>query len=81
MWQLNHVAAVALFGTPSPQFLGQYGAPQITIGPLYQSKTIQLCAEGDNICAGAPGAPGIAHTSYPFNGMTNQAADFTASHL
>ncbi len=29
----NHVAAVTLFGTPSAQFLQQYGAPLITIGP------------------------------------------------
>lgn len=77
----SHVAAVALFGTPSPQFLSQYGAPQITIGPLYQAKTIQLCADGDNICSGAPGPPGFEHISYSVNGMTNQAAEFAASHL
>jgi cutinase len=77
----NHVAAVALFGTPSPEFLSQYGAPQIAIGPLYQPKTIQLCADGDTICAGGGTTPTFAHTAYPVNGMTSQAAEFAASRL
>lgn len=75
----NHVAAVALFGTPSDQFLEKYGAPDIAIGPLYQSKTLQLCAPGDPICGG--GGDPAAHASYGQNGMTNQAANFVASHL
>lgn len=75
----NHVAAVTLFGTPSDQFLEKYGAPDIAIGPLYQSKTLQLCAPGDPICGG--GADPAAHASYGMNGMTNQAANFVASHL
>jgi cutinase len=75
----NHVAAVTLFGTPSDQFLKQYGAPPLVIGPLYQPKTLELCAEGDGIC-GAGGSP-VAHTLYPVNGMTNQAADFAVGHL
>jgi cutinase len=75
----NHVAAVTMFGTPSDQFLQQYGAPPIVIGPLYKPKTLELCAEGDSIC-GAGGSP-VSHTLYPVNGMTNQAADFAASHL
>jgi cutinase len=75
----NHVAAVTLFGTPSENFLNQYGAPQITIGPLYQAKTIELCAPGDGICG--DGDSPIAHVSYPMNGMVSQGADFAASHL
>jgi cutinase len=75
----NHVAAVTLFGTPSDQFLEKYGAPDIAIGPLYQSKTLQLCAPGDPICGG--GGDPAAHASYGANGMTNQAASFVASHL
>jgi cutinase len=75
----NHVAAVVLFGTPSDQFLTQYGAPPITIGPLYQAKTIELCAPGDGICG--DGDSPIAHVSYPVNGMVAQGADFAASHL
>jgi cutinase len=78
----NHVAAVTLFGTPSNQFLTNYGVPPITIGPLYAPKTIELCAPDDTICDGASGAPpNLAHTAYAANGMTNQAADFAASRL
>jgi hypothetical protein len=78
----NHVAAVALFGTPSDQFLRDVGAPALTIGPLYQSKTIKLCAAGDTICDGAPaGGPTAAHAAYPVNGMVGQAANFAASRL
>ncbi|GLE53750.1 cutinase [Mycobacterium montefiorense] len=75
----NHVAAVILFGTPSNQFLEHYGAPDIVIGPLYQPKTLQLCAPGDPICGG--GNDGAAHASYVVNGMTGQGASFVASHL
>jgi cutinase len=78
----NHVAAVTLFGTPSDQFLTQYGAPPLVIGPLYQPKTLELCAPGDGICGpGGSGLPGFEHTQYPVNGMTNQAASYAASHL
>lgn len=76
----SHVAAVTLFGTPSPQFLGQYGAPPIAIGPLYQPKTTELCADGDGVCGDGSG-PNAAHTMYAVNGMTNQAAEFAANHL
>jgi cutinase len=78
----NHVAAVTLFGKPSTQWLQNYGAPTITIGPLYAPKTIDLCAPNDSICDGeAGGAPTLAHAQYPVNGMVGQAADFAASHL
>lgn len=46
----NHVAAVALFGTPSNDFLARYDAPPIAIGQAYKGKTIQLCEPGDPIC-------------------------------
>ena len=75
----NHVAAVTLFGTPSDQFLQQYGAPTIVIGPLYQPKTLELCAPGDAIC-GAGDSP-VAHISYAVNGMTGQAANYAVSRL
>ena len=78
----DHVAAVALFGKPSNQFLAQSGAPVITMGPLYVPKTIDLCAPGDTICNGAPpGPPTGAHGAYATNGMVNQAADFVARRL
>jgi cutinase len=78
----KHVAAVTLFGKPSAEWLQNYGAPAIVIGPLYAPKTIDLCAAGDTICNGdAGGLPSLAHAEYPVNGMTAQAADFAASHL
>ncbi|MGH3523616.1 MAG: cutinase family protein [Mycobacterium sp.] len=78
----NHVAAVTLFGKPSKEFLSQSGAPPVTIGPLYASKTIELCAPDDTICNGAPaGPPTVAHATYSVNGMVGQAADFAASRL
>ncbi len=78
----NHIAAVTLFGKPSAEWLQNYGAPAIVIGPLYAPKTDELCAPGDTICDGdAGGAPSLAHAEYPVNGMTAQAADYAASHL
>jgi cutinase len=78
----NHVAAVALFGTPSTRFLSDSGAPVIAIGPLYVPKTTELCAQGDTICNGAPpGPPTAAHGSYVANGMAAQAASFAAGRL
>jgi hypothetical protein len=78
----KHVAAVALFGRPSNQFLADAGAPLITIGPLYVPKTIDLCAPGDTICNGAPpGLPNAAHGAYPVDGLVQQAADFVVGHL
>ena len=78
----NHVAAVVLFGKPSAQWLSEAGAPAVVIGPLYVPKTLDLCADGDTICNGAPlGGPTIAHAMYPMNGMVNQGAEFAAGRL
>ncbi len=77
----KHVAAVALFGTPSGEFLHKYNAPPLTIGPLYQPKTLELCAQGDPVCGNGGGNDFAAHTSYPVNGMTHRAANFASSHL
>jgi hypothetical protein len=78
----DHVAAVALFGEPSDNFMRDAGAPTVVIGPLYVPKTIALCADGDTICNGAPpGPPNGAHGSYGVNGMVNQAAAFAVKRL
>jgi hypothetical protein len=78
----DHVAAVTLFGKPSDQFMRDVGAPPVVIGPLYVPKTIDLCANGDTICNGAPpGTPGVAHALYTVNGMVNQAATFAVDRL
>jgi len=78
----SHVAAVALFGTPDPWFLGlaDRNAPPITIGDLYAGKTIQLCATGDPVCYPG-GLDRSAHSSYKTNGMADQAADFVVGKL
>jgi cutinase len=78
----SHVAAVALFGTPDPWFLGlaDSSAPPITIGDLYAAKTVQMCAAGDPVCFPG-GLDRSAHSSYKSNGMTDQAADFVAGKL
>lgn len=78
----DKVAAVTLFGTPSPEFLSSYNAPQLTIGPAYTAKTLELCAQGDAICDGTPnGQPGFAHISYGFNGMTGEAATYAVNRI
>jgi cutinase len=78
----DHVAAVALFGLPSAEWMQSYGAPPVVIGPLYADKTIKLCAPGDTICDGTPnGMPSIAHLTYGLNGMVAQAATFTGNRL
>jgi cutinase len=78
----NHVAAVTLFGKPSQAWLQNFGAPLIVVGPVYVPKTDDLCADGDTICNGDPGGlPSFAHSSYPVNGMTAQAAGYAAGHL
>lgn len=78
----DHVAAVVLIGKPSDQFMRDIGAPPIVIGPSYVDKTREYCAEGDNICDGAPlGGPSFAHATYGVNGMTADAAAFAVSQL
>lgn len=78
----SKVAAVVLFAPPSDGFLHlvDHSAPPINIGALYAAKTLQLCADGDPVCAPG-GRDRAAHSSYRDNGMANQAADFTRSRL
>ncbi len=73
----DHVAAVALFGKPSGQFLNAIEAPPLRIGALYAAKTIGLCNPEDPVCS-VDGDNGAAHVQYAENGMTKQAADFAA---
>jgi cutinase len=75
----KHVAAVALLGKPSQNFLNKIDAPPIVIGPSYAAKTIDLCAPRDPICSA--GDDNGAHQVYATNGMTTQAADFAAARL
>jgi hypothetical protein len=75
----NHVAAVALFGKPSTQFMSIINEPPVTVGPLYAPKTIELCVPNDPVCSGS-GFP-AAHRQYVEAGMVDQAADFAAGRL
>jgi cutinase len=75
----RHVAAVALFGKPSPFFMNAINQPQIAVGPAYADKTIDLCVTDDPICAS--GMDLARHTLYAENGMTDQAATFTANRV
>jgi hypothetical protein len=75
----NHVAAVALFGKPSTQFMSIINEPPVTVGPLYAPKTIDLCVPNDPVCSGS-GFP-AAHRQYVEAGMVDQAADFAAGRL
>ena len=75
----NHVAAVALFGKPSSQFMSIINQPPVTIGPLYAAKTIELCVPGDPICSDATNP--AAHRQYVETGMVDQAANFAAGRI
>jgi cutinase-like protein len=51
----------------------------VVIGPLYQPKTLELCASADPICSDR--SDWTAHAAYVDNGMVDQAANFAVSHL
>lgn len=75
----DHVAAVTLLGTPSPRFMDVINQPPVTIGKLYQPKTIELCVPNDFVCS--PGNDIGAHARYIADGLVLQAADFAAVKL
>ena len=62
----SHVAAVVLFGTPNVRAMNFLGQPNLAIGPLYQSKTIQVCAVEDPVCS--DGMNFAAHNTYADDG-------------
>ena len=76
----SHVAAVVLFGEPNVRAMEFLGQPQVVIGPLYQSKTIQVCAVEDPVCS--DGMNFTAHNTYADDGnVIGKGADFAASRL
>lgn len=75
----DHVAAVALLGTPSDRFMNVIQQPEVKIGPLYQPKTIELCVPDDFVCS--PGNDIGAHARYISDGLVGQAADFAAGKI
>jgi cutinase len=76
----DHVAAVVLFGKPSPRFMRAISDPQITIGPLYTAKTIDLCVDNDLVCD-PHGSSFAVHTRYDDTGMIDQGSSFAANQL
>ena len=76
----DRVAAVALFGKPSPKFMAAIDEPAVPLGPAYANKTIDLCAGGDPICS-QEGGNSAAHSMYAGNGMVQQAADYVARRI
>jgi hypothetical protein len=76
----SHVAAVVLFGSPNVRAMQFLGQPQVVIGPLYQSKTIQVCAVEDPVCS--DGMNFAAHNTYADDGsVIAKGVDFAASRL
>src|ERR1700743_188511 len=76
----NHVAAVVLFGPPNVRAMNFLGQPKLVIGPLYQAKTIQVCAVEDPVCS--DGVNFAAHNTYADDGsVISQGVDSAASRL
>lgn len=76
----NHIAAVALFGKPSTRFMRAINDPEVTIGPQYVGKSIDLCVDNDLVCD-TTGRSFSAHNTYIDAGMADQAATFAANQL
>ena len=76
----NHVSSVVLFALPSDKAMNFFGEPPVAIGPLYQAKTIKVCAPEDPICS--DGMNFAAHDTYSTNGpIIDKGAAFAASRL
>ena len=76
----NHVSSVVLFGTPNTRAMNFLGEPPLAIGPLYQAKTIKVCAPEDPVCS--DGLNFSAHNTYAGDGaMIDQGVDFATGRL
>jgi hypothetical protein len=75
----DHVAAVTLFGKPSPRFMGMVGEPSVVVGPLYAGKTLDSCVPGDPVCS--DGGDFSLHNAYIPDGLVDQAASYAAGRL
>ncbi len=77
----DNVAAAAVFGGPRSTFADSLSAgPLPSIGPLYTTKTIEMCVPNDPICFQG-GRDMRAHGAYVQTGMVNEAAAFAASRV
>lgn len=76
----NHVSSIVLFGMPNVRAMNFLGEPPVAIGPLYQTKTIKVCAADDPICS--DGLNFAAHDTYAGDGaMIDKGVAFAAGHL
>jgi cutinase len=76
----DHVAAVVLFGLPNSRAMNFLGEPPVVIGPLYEAKTLNICAPEDFVCS--DGLDFAAHNPTTYMGsLTDQGAAFAANHL
>jgi cutinase len=76
----DHVAAVALFGSPSSTYAGTLmGGALPTVAPAYRAKSIDLCIPDDIICA--EGGNMVPHLLYGSSEMPDEAATFAVSRL
>jgi cutinase len=76
----DHVAAVVLFGTPNTRAMNVLGQPQVVIGPIYQAKTIKVCAPEDPVCS--DGMNFGAHDTYAGDvSVVGPGTDFAVSRL
>jgi hypothetical protein len=75
----NHVAAVALFGKPNDRFMRAIRQPDVTVGPMYAAKSIDLCVPDDFVCSN--GRDFNAHMEYADMGMVDEAAAYAATRL
>lgn len=76
----SHVSSVVLFGLPNQRAMEFLGEPPVAIGPLYQGKTLKVCATDDPVCSS--GLNFSAHRTYADGGeMIDQGAAFAAGAL
>jgi cutinase len=77
----DHVAAVVLFGMPNVRAMNFLGQPPVVIGPIYQAKTIKVCAPDDPVCS--DGMNFAAHDTYAddANNIVDKGTDFAVARL
>ncbi|WP_066917255.1 cutinase family protein [Mycobacterium interjectum] len=76
----DHVSSVVLFGMPNVRAMNFLNEPPVAIGPLYQPKTIKVCAPEDPVCS--DGMNFAAHDTYASDGqIIDKGAAFAASQL
>ncbi|MGV0094575.1 cutinase family protein, partial [Mycobacterium colombiense] len=76
----SHVSSVVLFGMPNVRAMNFLNEPPVEIGPLYQDKTVKVCATEDPVCS--DGMNFAAHNTYADdNAMIDKGVAFASSHL